>query len=57
VISLFGKILRITLVTEPVSRAAEDQQIVFVTREIDAPDNAGDGADPQPRRRLRNDRQ
>src|SRR6266581_2645143 len=34
--SLFGKILSTPIVTEPVSRAAEDQQIELVTREIDA---------------------
>jgi Ni,Fe-hydrogenase III small subunit len=34
--SLFGKILNTPVVTEPVSRAAEDQQIELVAREIDA---------------------
>jgi Ni,Fe-hydrogenase III small subunit len=34
--SLLGKILSTPIVTEPVSRVAEDQQIELVTREIDA---------------------
>src|SRR5687767_5976046 len=34
--SLFGKILNTPVVTEPISRAAEDQQIETVAREIDA---------------------
>jgi Ni,Fe-hydrogenase III small subunit len=34
--SLFGKILNTPVVTEPVGRAAEDQRIELVTREIDA---------------------
>ena len=34
--SLFGKILNTPIVTEPISRAAEDQQIETVAGEIDA---------------------